>query len=399
MAQNYRNHIEIKANCRLADGTHRFCMFCPTCLSSAPPPSSDSRTPATAVEIVVSGLEDSENYCTEELVESRVQYEACLLLQGSLGFYVRKCGGLEGCDKAELGSLLDDGDYRGLYQAAKRDPEFQGHLSLAIANTVPILSSTLLRYYFLSFEPGFEKPGTDPEVCLMVRHGVCGNHVAVAQALAEQVGLEARDIDFYVTKNGDRQSHTMLEVLIAGKWRLYGTTYTAFWPAEPGSAISLPLESVRAGATRQQNTALLQHLSDPEYLDFLSDDSEFDVFSIVQGEEGVVHHLLEDVEDFSHRPSYVGWSTPRNSSQSHGIQHSFKVPDDWSEIEIFVNRTVGTDLQICASSTQCKNPQESSKLTFARSEGLATEVTITLNSSDDIAYVTLDKVSITTANS
>lgn len=370
---------------------------CSASPAAPPPPSSDSRNSATAVEIVIAGLEDSNNYCTENLTESRVQHEACLLLQGSLGLYVRACGGLEGCDKAELGSLRDDGNYRGLNQAAMRDPEFHGYLSLAIANTVPILSSTLLRHYFLSFEPGFENPSTDAEVCLMVRHGICGNHVAVAQALAEQVGLEARDIDFYVTKNGDRQSHTMLEVLIAGKWRLYGTTYGAFWPAEPGSAISLPLESVRAGATRQQNTALLQHLSDPDYLDFLSDDSEFDVFSIVQGEEGVVHHLLEDVEDFSHRPEYVGWSTPRNSSQSHGIQHSFKVPDGWSEIEIFVNGTIGTDLQICASSTLCKTPQESSKLTFARSEGLATDVTITLNSSDDIAYVTLDKVSVTTS--
>lgn len=364
-----------------------------------PPPLAEIPAIVTAVEIVISGLEDSENYCTEDLVESRVQYEACLLLQGSLGFYVRKCGGLEGCDTAELGSLRDDGDYRGIYQAAMRDPEFHGHLSLAIANTVPILSSTLLRQYFLAFEPGFEKPGTDPELCLMVRHGICGNQSAVAQALAEQVGLEARYIGFYVTENGDRRSHAMLEVLIAGKWRLYGTTYGAYWPEEPGGAISLDLESVRAGATRQQNTALLQHLSGPEYLDFLSDDSEYEVFSIVQGEEGVIHHVLEDVEDFSHRPSYVGWTTPRNSSQPHGIQHSFHVPDDWSEIEIFVSRTIGTDLQICASSTLCKNPQESSKLTFARSEGVSTDIIITLNSADDIAYVTLDKVSVTTANS
>lgn len=274
-----------------------------------------------------------------------------------------------------------------------RDPEFHGYLALAITNTVPILSSTLLRSYFLYFEPGFQEPGIDAEVCLIVRHGVCGNHVAVALALAEQSGLEARDIDFYMTKNRERLSHTMMEVWIQGEWRLYDTTFGAYWPQEPASAISSPLTSVRSGASREQNASLLPHIKEGDYLDFLLGE-----FSVVKAEEGIVYHSFKGVEDFSERPNYVGWSTPRGPEQANGIQHSFQIPHDWSEIEIFVNGTVGSDLQLCVSSTGCKVPQENAILTFMRSGNFENEVIVTLSSSDDIAYVTLDKVMITVAD-
>lgn len=63
-----------------------------------------------------------------------------------------------------------------------------------------------------------------------------------------------------------------------------------------------------------------------------------------------------------------------------------------------MNKTIGTDLQICVSSGRCKEPQEPSKVESALSEGFARNITVTLNSSDDFPYVTLNKVSVTTAN-
>ena len=190
-------------------------------------------------EIVITGIVNQTNPCVEEVAGTRVRIEACLIMQGAFGWWLTDCALQECADFRQLPSA-DPNTLQALFTLAQSDTRFQGALALGVANTVPILSNVLNRYYYLAFFPDYAQPGTDAELCLLVRHGVCGNQVAVAGDIATALALEARDIDFYYGDTPNRQSHTMIELHIADEWLLYDVTYGAYWPEHSGKFYQLP---------------------------------------------------------------------------------------------------------------------------------------------------------------
>lgn len=355
----------------------------------APPPASPGGA-KDAVELVLSGLQESKNYCTETEAGSRVVYESCLLLQGSLGWWVRGCVPNSHCNSAQITSLIESKDYESLLDLAFADGEFHGLLALAITNNVPILSNTLNYYFYLSFEPDFIKPGIDPELCLMVRHGICGNQVAVATAIAQQVGITARDIDFYWSEGEKRQSHTMMEVEIDGNYVLYDVTFGGFWPNAPDSAISRTLEAITSsGAAPVMNQSLFpQAYLDPHYHQFLSANP-----SVIRGGVGIVHHDYADSsERFNQRPNYVGWNSPRAHPEASGIQHSFEIPANASTLSVHSDTVIGKKVKICLSSAGCVAVSSGEILFFDLAPYEGRRVQISVESPDPTAYVTLSEV-------
>ncbi len=68
---------------------------------------------------------------------------------------------------------------------------------------------------------------TDPESCLSMGAGICGNQVATFLLLADSTGLRARSVEFYMHGETPEEnfSHICAEVYYDGKWRLFDVTW------------------------------------------------------------------------------------------------------------------------------------------------------------------------------
>lgn len=96
-------------------------------------------------------------------------------------------------------------------------PRFGYLYAVSVANTIPILSSTANRVFRLIVDDNFVKPASDPEACLAVRRGICGNQTAVRLGLFGRAGFTARAVEFFYTIDGQRLSHIVPEVRIDGQ--------------------------------------------------------------------------------------------------------------------------------------------------------------------------------------
>jgi len=200
--------------------------------------------------------------------------------------------------------------------------------AIGVANTAPILSSTANKAFQMLAMENFIPPGSDAEVCLQVRFGSCGNQTAVGLGLFERAGFTARGVEFYYTKNGQRFSHIVPEVLIDGRWRMIDTTYGAYWATSTaGDAFALlPTEQIisDAQAPATWNDALLPYSvydavasSDP--FAYLTNDPQ-----VVRGRVGTIAISLDTPageELFHHLPNFVGDNLPDGLSQ--GLDYRF----------------------------------------------------------------------------
>lgn len=283
-------------------------------------------------EMVASGMERGDLSCPEG---DSVTYEACLLYQGTLGVWQR-LGLNDTCPEVGGGELFE-GDARtsdlpvltpAVAKRAVRSSCFGYLYAIGVANTVPILSSTANRNFHLTMDENLVEPGSDPEICLQVRRGSCGNQTAVGLGLFERAGFTARPVEFYYTMNGDRQSHIVPEVLIDGRWRMIDTTYGAYWATstagDPFALLSTQQIIKDAQAPETWNDALRPYgvydaVGSSEPFAYLTNDPQ-----VVRGGVGTITIDIDTPagEDlFHHLPNFVGDNLPDGSSQ--GLDYRF----------------------------------------------------------------------------
>lgn len=284
--------------------------------------SPSSTLPKPLAELIAEQIKSGVVTCPND---DLLTYEACLLFQGALGVWQRE-GLTENCSNVihpryppQL-SKPESEDVRisseDVLKAAET-PCF-GHLyAINVANTTPILVSTANRTFQIAAAPNFLKPGSDPELCLSLRHGICGNHSAVAIAFFKRAGFKARPVEFYYEYKGSRLGHITPEVWIDGDWRLIDSTYGAYWIDEkPGVPFELmPTEKVLASKPKTYfyNSALLPFgfrsvTGNTNYFSYISERAD-----IIRGGSGEIMLTLkgqQGSENFLHKPNFVGDNIP-----------------------------------------------------------------------------------------
>lgn len=291
------------------------------------PPTVEPSTKALAL-IVADRVAQSDPTCPEN---DLVTHESCLLFQNALGIWhslgtPRECpmkrvrgtdstqetdssadaqGGRSGGGSSPLGSeeIL----------RASASPCFAYLYAIGVVNVVPVLVSTANRTFQLAISAAIDEPGSDPERCLMARHGICGNHAAVALALLSRAGFDARPVEFYYTIGSERRNHIVPEVFVDGDWRLLGTTYGSYWVdrSDP-SVFSL------APTDRIIEDRLLPDYANDSLLPFglydtIGDLERFEYLThepvVVRGGQGTVAidvSPMEGIEWFLNLPNFVG---------------------------------------------------------------------------------------------
>lgn len=277
-------------------------------------------------ELIANQIRTGVSRCPES---DRVTYESCLLFQGSLGAWQR-LGMPNQCPEIPQKPQIQD---RKKYPAltpehaikASKSPCFAYLYAISVSNAVPILVSTANRAFQMGISDEFKKIGSDPEICLAARHGICGNHAAVGVAFLENAGFRARPIEFYYLFNGERLSHITPEVMIDGKWRLIDTTYGAYWTSE---SFDSPFELLSSDELLAGSPALLSYnealmpfgvssiLFQTNYFSYLS--SKPDVIRGGTGEITLDLTSRAGSENFLHKPNFVGDNIPDH--RSGGIQ-------------------------------------------------------------------------------
>lgn len=301
----------------------------PSVQTAAPQAAQSSSAPSDERSIpdLVADLIDSDDPSCPK--PNSLSYEACLLFQSALGLwhvfdFPKDCPAT--LPLPERGGPLRPviPSQRKLRAADARSalasPCFRTIYTVLVANTVPILSSTALRTFMISIDRPFIEPGTDPNICVEVRHGICGNQAAVGTALFELAGIKSRTVQFFYQSAGARSSHVVVEVSIDGKWRLVDTTYGAVWDAQPSGGRSFELATTdrlivdeRLRGSPIFNRALMPYLvyragynlKPFEYLNAGAD--------VVRDGAGAVKiDLVGDngVEQFAHLPNYIGDPVP-----------------------------------------------------------------------------------------
>jgi hypothetical protein len=121
-------------------------------------------------------------------------------------------------------------------------PEIMRFYRIAVAfaamDYVQANVSTAL-YGIDSLLPGFVVPTTAEEA--MSQHlGICGNQVAVYEAILKNLGIPVRHVQlWYTNAKGQRASHILAEVEWDARWHLFDVTFGAHYPS-PTSTILEP---------------------------------------------------------------------------------------------------------------------------------------------------------------
>lgn len=328
--------------------------------------------PVPLVDLVAQQVEGGDTACPAE--GPKIAYEACLLFQGAMYLY----GG-------EISAAT--------VMSAAKDPRFQNLYAIAVVRATPILSSSN-NYGFHSRILGdsFEKPGSDPEVCLQVRYGICGNQSSVALGLLEQAGIPSRRVEFYYQDplTGDRNSHVTVEAWIGGAWRYLDTTYGSYWP-EDGNARTvaslddvLAMDRVRETVFRNDLLAFTYDLSAVNHpaFEYLEVDAD-----ILRGGIGVLHLDMSrgESESFQNIPNYVGDN--RSDAKTAGIEMLVKVADPTIYVDVRASVGVGS---LCADEVCIPLEGGSQVMAFQTDRD---EVRLWVESAEDVTYAVLSSLS------
>jgi hypothetical protein len=342
-------------------------------------------------------LESGKVFCDDS---DQVTYEACLIFQSSVAFWYR-LGSPQNCPPAPIGKEI-----RPLTQLKKLKREdiflalnsvcFNYIYAVFTANTVPVLINAANRSFQILGSAAFREPGSNPELCLIARGGICGNQTAVAIALLERVGLPARSVQFFYSLNGVRHSHIVPEVFIDGKWRLIDSTYGAFWTSTTNK-ISFELLStdellgidrvIRSDQiARFANVALLNS-GDPEsYFIYLHSQG-----SILRGGVGVINIDIEGEsgrETFGDLPNYLGDNQADRSSKDVKINLSMTSNRNYKlKVIVKASAFIGEKaVNICLDDVCLPFSKQQSVYEFI----LQKPSTLSLKSDLDVAYAVLE---------
>ena len=349
-----------------------------------------------------------------------VTYESCLLFQNALGVWhtlgaPAECPGQK-AQKADAtrdaGGSADtgvDGSGRGSSPLdteeilqAPASPCFAYLYAIGVVNVVPVLVSTANRTFQAAVSAAIDEPGSDPERCLTARHGICGNHAAVALALLRRAGFEARAVEFYYSVGSERRSHIVPEVLVDGDWRLLGTTYGSYWVDRSDTSVfSLaPTDRIVQGRLRPDyaNDSLLPfglygEIGDLERFEYLTHEPV-----VVRGGRGTIPidvSPMEGIERFQNLPNFVGDNLIDGDSD--GIDFSLAGADGRTmELSVTVQAVpVLLDnplLELCVDASCQTFVDGTMRYTFT----VANPRRVHLRAAVDLAYLVLESIEWTT---
>jgi hypothetical protein len=264
-----------------------------------------------------------------------------------------------------------------------------------VANLVPTLISTATRTFFMLNGP-FAEPGSNPELCIEIRHGICGNQAAVGVALFKKAGFRARPIEFYYQNGaGQRLNHIMVEVLIDGAWRPVDTTYGAYWVDDtPNAPFALrTLEQIldRADARTKviRNRSLVpyglyEEITRVDFFDYLTLDAD-----ILRGGEGEIRLPLrenEGTEAFNDIPNFVGDNVEDEDSK--GISYRLQGHSGiyYVTVNVAGSAEVGNEVMYLCLDASCQEfSTDRRKYEFE----VTSPKRLYLKSNADLAYVVL----------
>lgn len=338
-------------------------------------------------------------------------YEACLLYQGALGIWCAM-GFPETCpdvvDDSYEAPFPKEGpakEGRELLPAdvlrAPTVPCFSYLYAIQVANAVPVLVSAPNRGFRKVSGKPFSEPGSDPDSCIAARYGICGNQAALGVALFEVAGFKSRPVEFYYYNNG-RRSHIIPEVMIDGDWRPIDTTYGAYWASNvPGKPFTLQtLDDIlhKGAAWARQNTKLIHNSALLPY-GISSSTSRYNFFSylnpgasILRGGKGEISLALIDkkgVENFKHRPNYIGDNKP--DGESAGVTYKLDAtPGKYSIVINISGSAFGEEgpVAICIDKNCTKFSREKKTYRFA----VTNPSHLYLKSGIDVSYIVMASI-------
>ncbi|GKQ53940.1 hypothetical protein BRSPCE3_47950 [Bradyrhizobium sp. Ce-3] len=327
-------------------------------------------------------------------------YEACLLYQGALSTW-QTVGYPDVCPNISNNPVSDQSAIKKVTREdALRAPKvacFSYLYATQVAAAVPVLISSADRE-FLNLNGAFAEPGTNPDLCIEARHGICGNQTWVGIELLKLADLKARPVEFYYNDEGQRLNHVIPEVLIDGGWRPIDTTYGGYWiDSTPGVPFALrTLEEVLdksiSGTKLMRNRALLPYA-------FYEKTRQFDPFSylhadaaIIRGGEGTITLSLTSkrgTETFQAIPNFLGDNV--RDGNSIGVSYKFKGPIGNYKVTVNVAGT-GQEgdqpIRICLDGS-CRNfSSDQHQYQFLARQPKS----LTLKSDADVAYVVLQSI-------
>jgi hypothetical protein len=333
--------------------------------------------------------------------DTQVFYESCLLYQGAFGTW-RSVGFPDRCGEEPL-VKVKDASLSFLADKALHAADnacFSSIYAVAVANTVPILASTLNQYFPMMQSGGFENPA-DGERCLQLRYGICGNHAALAQNMLEEAGLVVRAVQFFYTVNGTRYSHIAPEVLIAGKYRFIDTTYGGFWTTTGRRADNFDLASLEEVRARKHparsviwNAALMPYAIRRAVTEF----NPFDYLTahnvnVIRDDKGTINLTFRDrsgIENFADLPRFVGDN--RNDGQTVGLDFAIDGARGRYQVTLRTRATAVTNFAaaaVCIDDVCQAAPANAAELTFEVKDPRRMHI----QSEADAAYVIMESLS------
>ena len=164
-------------------------------------------------------------------------------------------------------------------------------------------------------------------LCVIQKHGICGNHQDLLRRVLEFVDIPSRYIGiYYTTERFGRLNHAASEVYIGDHWRYFDVTWSTIWLSEPGDLTSLV--SIQ-DLVRQPNkyTRLSNELDIWFQYQYAEDINPFGYLdptghlAVIKDQEGTLN--FDPNEGFQHIPNYVGTNDGKNT----GVTMRWTVPD------------------------------------------------------------------------
>jgi hypothetical protein len=361
------------------------------------PAQSVSPEPERVAELVADQIVSGDFSCPRS---RPVMYEACLLYQGALAAW-QTVGYPDVCPNISTRPVSNQSAIRKVTREdALRAPTvacFSYLYATQVAAAVPVLISSADRE-FLNLNGTFAEPGTNPELCIEARHGICGNQTWVGIELLKLADLKARPVEFYYSDEGQRLNHVIPEVLIDGGWRLIDTTYGGYWiDSTPGVPFALRtleeiLDKSKSGTELMRNSALLPYgfyektrQSDP--FGYLRADA-----AIIRGGEGTITLSLASkrgTETFRDIPNFLG----DNVRDGNSIGLSYKLTGPTGNYKVTVNvagagQEGDQPICICLDDTCRRFSSDQQHYQFVSGQPKS----LTLKSKADVAYVVLQSI-------
>ena len=367
--------------------------------ASAVAAQSESDSPPTRLARAVSEqiLSGRQSHCSRE---SMVFYEACLLYQGAFAYW-SNVGFPDECGQAPaLVGELPASVLAGKALGAASNACFASVYAVGVANTVPVLASTLNQLFPMLFKDGFENPASDAERCLQLRYGLCGNHAALAQGLLEEAGLTVRPVQFFYQVAGTRYSHIAPEVLIGGTYRFIDTTYGAYWISQrrANTFALATLEEIlgkrKLARNAIWNTALAPYAIRRAVTDF--DPFEYLTapnVDVIRGNKGTIKLTLRGAsgtERFVDLPAFIGDN--QDDGQTSGLDFVIDGARGRYQVRLLILASAVTGFapaSVCIDNACQQVPTQAAELTFEVTDPRRLHV----ESAADAAYVIVESLS------